>query len=92
MISNSEVSFSPQAEVILLGQLKHPHLVNLIGYCYEDEHRLLVYEYMERGSLENQLFKSSFCSSLFKICSQLSKIGINIILYSELINCIILII
>ncbi|XP_017604419.1 putative receptor-like protein kinase At1g72540 [Gossypium arboreum] len=45
------------AEVILLGQLKHPHLVNLIGYCYEDEHRLLVYEYMERGSLENQLFK-----------------------------------
>ncbi|KAE8659580.1 putative receptor-like protein kinase [Hibiscus syriacus] len=45
------------AEVIFLGQLKHPHLVNLIGYCYEDEHRLLVYEYMERGSLENQLFK-----------------------------------
>ncbi|XVE88620.1 hypothetical protein DITRI_Ditri19aG0084200 [Diplodiscus trichospermus] len=45
------------AEVIFLGQLKHPHLVNLIGYCYEDEHRLLVYEYMARGSLENQLFK-----------------------------------
>ncbi|KAE8688626.1 putative receptor-like protein kinase [Hibiscus syriacus] len=45
------------AEVIFLGQLKHPHLVNLIGYCYEDEHRLLVYEYMERGSLEHQLFK-----------------------------------
>ncbi|OMO70655.1 hypothetical protein CCACVL1_18731 [Corchorus capsularis] len=45
------------AEVIFLGQLKHPHLVNLIGYCYEDEHRLLVYEYMARGNLENQLFK-----------------------------------
>ncbi|KAE8708728.1 putative receptor-like protein kinase [Hibiscus syriacus] len=45
------------AEVVFLGQLKHPHLVNLIGYCYEDEHRLLVYEYMERGNLENQLFK-----------------------------------
>ncbi|KAK4839806.1 hypothetical protein QYF36_025125 [Acer negundo] len=30
------------AEVIFLGQLKHPHLVNLIGYCYENEHRLLV--------------------------------------------------
>ena len=49
-----------QAEVIFLGQLKHPHLVNLIGYCYEEEHRLLVYEYMARGNLENQLFKSSF--------------------------------
>ncbi|XP_065867934.1 serine/threonine-protein kinase RIPK [Euphorbia lathyris] len=45
------------AEVIFLGQLKHPHLVNLIGYCCEDENRLLVYEYMERGSLETQLFK-----------------------------------
>ncbi|KAF2300955.1 hypothetical protein GH714_018578 [Hevea brasiliensis] len=45
------------AEVIFLGQLKHPHLVNLIGYCCEDEHRLLVYEYMERGNLETQLFK-----------------------------------
>ncbi|XP_012068874.2 putative receptor-like protein kinase At1g72540 [Jatropha curcas] len=45
------------AEVIFLGQLKHPHVVNLIGYCCEDEHRLLVYEYMERGNLETQLFK-----------------------------------
>ncbi|KAE8700726.1 putative receptor-like protein kinase [Hibiscus syriacus] len=31
------------AEVIFLGQLKHLHLVNLIGYCYEDEHGLLEY-------------------------------------------------
>ncbi|PON35694.1 Mitogen-activated protein kinase kinase kinase [Parasponia andersonii] len=45
------------AEVIFLGQLKHPHLVNLIGYCCEDEHRLLVYEFMIRGNLENQLYK-----------------------------------
>ncbi|MED6205083.1 hypothetical protein PIB30_014771 [Stylosanthes scabra] len=45
------------AEVIFLGQLKHRNLVNLIGYCCEDEHRLLVYEYMERGNLEEKLFK-----------------------------------
>ncbi|KAK6944733.1 Serine-threonine/tyrosine-protein kinase, catalytic domain [Dillenia turbinata] len=44
-------------EVIFLGQLRHPHLVKLIGYSCEDEHRLLVYEYMPRGSLENQLFR-----------------------------------
>ncbi|PWA49675.1 protein kinase superfamily protein [Artemisia annua] len=44
-------------EVIFLGELRHPHLVKLIGYCCEDEHRLLVYEYMPRGSLENQLFR-----------------------------------
>ncbi|CAN0901252.1 Serine/threonine-protein kinase RIPK [Linum grandiflorum] len=45
------------AEIIFLGQLRHPHLVKLIGYCYEEEQRALVYEYMPRGSLENQLFR-----------------------------------
>ncbi|KAG7988593.1 hypothetical protein I3843_03G195200 [Carya illinoinensis] len=44
-------------EVIFLGQLRHPHLVKLIGYSCEEEHRVLVYEYMPRGSLENQLFR-----------------------------------
>ncbi|KAI0495086.1 hypothetical protein KFK09_025233 [Dendrobium nobile] len=50
------------AEVIFLGKLRHPHLVKLIGYCYEDQHRLLVYEYMIKGSLENHLFKRFFIS------------------------------
>ncbi|CAL0321894.1 unnamed protein product [Lupinus luteus] len=45
------------AEVNFLGQFSHPHLVKLIGYCLEDEHRLLVYEFMPRGSLENHLFR-----------------------------------
>ncbi|XP_008451007.1 probable serine/threonine-protein kinase PBL16 isoform X3 [Cucumis melo] len=44
------------AEVIFLGQLSHPNLVKLIGYCCEDEHRVLIYEYMPRGSVENNLF------------------------------------
>lgn len=43
-------------EVVFLGQLRHPHLVKLIGYCWEEEQRLLVYEYMTRGNLEDQLF------------------------------------
>ncbi|KAI3806406.1 hypothetical protein L1987_22311 [Smallanthus sonchifolius] len=45
------------AEVNYLGQFSHQNLVNLIGYCWEDEHRLLVYEFMPRGSLENHLFR-----------------------------------
>ncbi|PKU67672.1 serine/threonine-protein kinase RIPK [Dendrobium catenatum] len=45
------------AEIIFLGQLSHPNLVKLIGYCCETENRLLVYEYMSKGSLENHLFK-----------------------------------
>lgn len=45
------------AEVNYLGQLSHPNLVKLIGYCLEDEQRLLVYEFMPRGSLEHHLFR-----------------------------------
>ena len=50
---------------MVLGQLRHPHLVKLIGYCCEDEHRVLVYEYMPRGSLENQLFRSKSTKLIF---------------------------
>ncbi|XP_078161548.1 putative serine/threonine-protein kinase PBL17 isoform X2 [Carex rostrata] len=45
------------AEVNSLGQLSHPNLVELIGYCCEGAHRLLVYEYMACGSLEKHLFR-----------------------------------
>lgn len=44
-------------EVNYLGQLHHPNLVKLIGYCLEGENRLLVYEFMPKGSLENHLFR-----------------------------------
>ncbi|KAG8663231.1 serine/threonine-protein kinase PBL34 isoform X3 [Manihot esculenta] len=47
------------AEVNFLGDLVHPNLVKLIGYCIEDDQRLLVYEFMPRGSLENHLFRRS---------------------------------
>ncbi|GMY14538.1 receptor-like cytoplasmic kinase 176 [Fagus crenata] len=45
------------AEINYLGQLHHPNLVKLVGYCLEDEHRLLVYEFMPKGSMENHLFR-----------------------------------
>ncbi|KAK4399774.1 putative serine/threonine-protein kinase PIX7 [Sesamum angolense] len=47
------------AEVNFLGDLVHPNLVKFIGYCIEDDQRLLVYEFMPRGSLENHLFRRS---------------------------------
>lgn len=46
-----------QAEINYLGQLHHPNLVKLIGYCVEDDQRLLVYEFLTRGSLDNHLFR-----------------------------------
>ncbi|CAA7410701.1 unnamed protein product [Spirodela intermedia] len=47
-----------QSEVNFLGRLSHPNLVRLLGYCWEDTELLLVYEFMTRGSLENQLFRT----------------------------------
>ncbi|XP_076951790.1 putative serine/threonine-protein kinase PIX13 [Bidens hawaiensis] len=46
-----------QAEVKFLGKFSHPNLVKLVGYCWEDREFLLVYEYVQKGSLENHLFK-----------------------------------
>lgn len=42
-------------EVLTLSLADHPNLVKLIGYCAEDEQRLLVYEFMPLGSLEDHL-------------------------------------
>ncbi|XP_068328041.1 uncharacterized protein [Pyrus communis] len=50
------------AEINYLGQLHHENLVRLIGYCLEDDHRLLVYEYMPHGSLDRHLFSGSSSS------------------------------
>ncbi|WCJ19480.1 Protein kinase superfamily protein [Euphorbia peplus] len=41
----------------------HPNLVKLIGYCIEDYQRLLVYEFIPRGSLDQYIFK---CNSSYQ--------------------------
>ncbi|KAL4379906.1 hypothetical protein GQ457_02G027610 [Hibiscus cannabinus] len=43
------------AEVAKLSRLQHPNLVNLMGYCADGDQRLLVYEFMPQGSLEDHL-------------------------------------
>ncbi|BFG39437.1 hypothetical protein CerSpe_257110 [Prunus speciosa] len=48
-----------QSEVNFLGRLSHPNLVKLLGYCWDDKELLLVYEFMQKGSLENHLFRRS---------------------------------
>lgn len=46
------------AKINYLGQLRHPNLVKLIGYCLEGSYRILVYEFMTKGNLDNHLFRS----------------------------------
>ncbi|XP_057513197.1 probable serine/threonine-protein kinase PBL23 [Actinidia eriantha] len=47
------------SEVLTLSLVNHPNLVNLIGYCADGHQRILVYEYMSMGSLENLLLDLS---------------------------------
>ncbi|KAJ0230546.1 Serine/threonine-protein kinase CDG1 [Hirschfeldia incana] len=42
-------------EVLMLSLLRHEHLVTLFGYCAEGDQRLLVYEYMPLGSVEDHI-------------------------------------
>ncbi|EOA32764.1 hypothetical protein CARUB_v10016070mg [Capsella rubella] len=42
-------------EVMMLSLLHHQNLVNLVGYCADGDQRILVYEYMQNGSLEDHL-------------------------------------
>ncbi|KFK30519.1 brassinosteroid receptor [Arabis alpina] len=43
------------AEMETIGKIKHRNLVPLLGYCKVGEERLLVYEFMKYGSLEDVL-------------------------------------
>ncbi|XP_051215409.1 G-type lectin S-receptor-like serine/threonine-protein kinase At2g19130 [Lolium perenne] len=45
-----------RAEVSTIGTTQHVNLVRLLGFCSEGSRKLLVYEFMPKGSLEVQLF------------------------------------
>ncbi|KAK1413384.1 hypothetical protein QVD17_35156 [Tagetes erecta] len=47
------------AEMETLGKINHKNLVPLLGYCKIGEERLLVYEFMEFGSLDEMLHRRS---------------------------------
>ncbi|KAK1612171.1 hypothetical protein QYE76_035844 [Lolium multiflorum] len=48
-----------RAEVSSIGAVQHINLVKLVGFCCEDDKRLLVYEYMSNHSLDVHLFRSN---------------------------------
>lgn len=60
-LSKSSTSGKKQfrAEVATLGSLSHVNLVQLRGFCAEGIHRLLIYEFLESGSLDRWIFMNS---------------------------------
>ncbi|KAJ9165946.1 hypothetical protein P3X46_020757 [Hevea brasiliensis] len=42
-------------EIDIISSLKHKHIAHLIGVCTEDNHLILVYDFLSKGSLEERL-------------------------------------
>jgi serine/threonine protein kinase len=44
-----------QAEVEIINRVYHKHIVSFIGYCNDDHHRLLVFEFVDNKTLHFHL-------------------------------------
>jgi len=61
-----------QTEIMVSSQIRYRHLVSLIGYCDERSEMILVYEFMEKGSLRDHLYHTDGSSQKLSSLSELS--------------------
>lgn len=48
------------SEIEIITSLHHKNIISLFGFCFEDNNLLLVYDFLSRGSLEENLHGKYF--------------------------------
>ena len=56
-VSSLQGELEFQNELAIVGGLRSPFIVSLLGYCADGKRRLLVYEHMQNRSLQEALFE-----------------------------------
>ncbi|KAK8627336.1 hypothetical protein V6N13_134949 [Hibiscus sabdariffa] len=70
-----------RSEMNRLGQLRHPNLVPLLGFCVVEDERFLVYKHMPNGTLYSQLHGGSlvaFGNGKFEFLDWSSRLRIGV--------------
>ncbi|GAB2214801.1 hypothetical protein Droror1_Dr00019165 [Drosera rotundifolia] len=73
--AHSENAFD--SELALLSRVHHKHLVSLVGFCQEQDERLIVYNYMSNGSLHDHLHNIGIESSVVSSWKMRIKIALD---------------
>ncbi|XP_059631737.1 protein kinase STUNTED-like [Cornus florida] len=64
-------------EIEIITALHHKNIISLLGFCFEDNNLLLVYEFLSRGSLEENLHGNKKASLAFG-WSERYKVGVGV--------------
>ncbi|GJX77244.1 kinase-like domain, phloem protein 2-like protein [Tanacetum coccineum] len=70
-IVEREARFATELEILM--EYKHENVIGLVGYCAEEEEKIIVYQYASRGSLDKYLSDDSFTWVMrLKVCIEIA--------------------